>query len=333
MKPIEALHLWEKSNSHNNNTYKYVLALAILDFVQGNRVNSSIEISYDFILEKFLHFYWNHANIYKLRHSVSENQQPKFITAVKNADMGDEVRTLYFPNLKKKHPDVVRSLMDELKNQGADRTLRNPISRFNSDYSVKDQSGGDKSGKGWLYEWNEADEKIILNPGNIEILKKNPVLFQIVTVLKCAKFLEDYNVTPHLTDKIAFEIIRTGFSDRLKHNFDLYIQLFKEDHCFYCGGDLNGYHKDHFIPWEYVLEHKIWNLVPSCPSCNNGTGGKFIRIPEKEFLEKLLQRNHRLFSIKEFNLESEFQNTANLEEAVIFLYENALKSGYSLWQR
>jgi len=43
MKPIEALHLWEKSNSHNNNTYKYVLALAILDFVQENRLTELLD--------------------------------------------------------------------------------------------------------------------------------------------------------------------------------------------------------------------------------------------------------------------------------------------------
>ena len=333
MTPIEALHLWEKSNSHNNNTYKYVLALAILDFVQENRVNSSNEISYDFILEKYLHFYWNHVNIYKLRHSVSENQQPKFITALKDADIGDEIRTLFFPNLKKKHPEIVKGLMMELKNQDAYKILRNPISRFNSDYSVNEKSGGDKSGKGWLFEWSEVEEKIVLDPDNLEYLKKNPVLFQIVTILKCAKFLEDYNVTPHLTDKIHFEIKRADFSDRLKHNFNIYIQLFKEDRCFYCEGDLNGYHKDHFIPWEYVLEHKIWNLVPSCPKCNNGTGGKFIRIPEEKFLDKLLKRNKNLYSIKEFNLESEFESAANLEESVIFLYKNALKSGYPLWKR
>ena len=38
--------------------------------------------------------------------------------------------------------------------------------------------------------------------------------------------------------------------------------------CFYCGVFPQNAPVDHLIPWAFVLEDKVWNLVLACASCN-----------------------------------------------------------------
>ena len=57
---------------------------------------------------------------------------------------------------------------------------------------------------------------------------------------------------------------------------------------------------DHFFP--HVLGRKVrdvnfdgvWNLVLACRDCNRGEGGKFTRIPELRYLDRLYRRNEYL---------------------------------------
>jgi CRISPR/Cas system Type II protein with McrA/HNH and RuvC-like nuclease domain len=50
-------------------------------------------------------------------------------------------------------------------------------------------------------------------------------------------------------------------------------------------------HIDHVIPWSFVLEDRIWNLVLSCRECNCG---KSDRTPDDETLLELTRRNSAL---------------------------------------
>jgi 5-methylcytosine-specific restriction endonuclease McrA len=174
---------------------------------------------------------------------------------------------------------------------------------------------------------------ILIDAACADAIRRNNLLFEYITLLGCAKFLEEYNTCPRLISKIPLIIYREQFTAQIRHSFDMYLKLMHADRCFYCMRELKDHHKDHFIPWEYVLEHKIWNLVPSCPKCNNGPSGKFIKIPEEKYLDKIIERNKSLYSIKDFNLDKEFTSAANMEEAMRFLYTNALNSGYTIWKK
>lgn len=51
-----------------------------------------------------------------------------------------------------------------------------------------------------------------------------------------------------------------------RENLSVYREIlrreFEEDTCFYCGKKLqNNMHVDHFIPWTFVKDEKIWNFV------------------------------------------------------------------------
>ena len=48
---------------------------------------------------------------------------------------------------------------------------------------------------------------------------------------------------------------------------------------------------DHFIPWAFIKDDKLWNLVLSCTSCNRK---KSNRLPQKKYLDYLLNRNESI---------------------------------------
>lgn len=79
--------------------------------------------------------------------------------------------------------------------------------------------------------------------------------------------------------------------------------------CFYCNAQIslderapNLCDVDHFYPHmlkPYIPEVNldgVWNLVLSCKECNRGAGGKFERVPEPTYLERLSRRNEYLIS-------------------------------------
>lgn len=79
---------------------------------------------------------------------------------------------------------------------------------------------------------------------------------------------------------------------------------YQKGRCFYCQAEtlLGQVDVDHFLP--HLLSQQgivpnidgIWNLVLACSQCNRSEGGKFARLPELRFLEKLHRRNEYLIS-------------------------------------
>jgi len=78
---------------------------------------------------------------------------------------------------------------------------------------------------------------------------------------------------------------------------------YQKGKCFYCFNDISvdmGSEAladvDHFLP--FILQKElsnylngVWNLVLSCKECNRGKEGKFAKIPEFRYLERLHKRN------------------------------------------
>lgn len=204
--------------------------------------------------------------------------------------------------------------------------LRNPISRFQYGVRVINPDG-DPAGEGWLYSWNEYDQKIIINEEGAKAIEANKHLFYEVVIFKAVCFLEQFNFTPRLTQKITLEVKRQAISQVIRSLF-----LSNSATCFYCQSPIyeDNFHLDHFIPWEYILSNDPWNLVLSCPPCNNGPGGKFISLAPEQYLEKIKERNKRNF--KSLKIYKQFTTPSEVNERVNDLYSNAIKSGYQIWR-
>ena len=95
-----------------------------------------------------------------------------------------------------------------------------------------------------------------------------------------------YQDTEGLLDKLEL-------STPQRTNLSVYREIlkkeFEENTCFYCGSKLTkAIHVDHFIPWSYVKDDKMWNFVLSCSRCNEKKNNK---IPAEKFLLKIEKRN------------------------------------------
>ena len=62
-------------------------------------------------------------------------------------------------------------------------------------------------------------------------------------------------------------------------------------------------HVDHFLPWSFVREDKIWNFVLACPECNIKKKDK---MPNEDYLIRLGERNKKLKGIDDVLIEKEF---------------------------
>ncbi|MDO5156473.1 MAG: HNH endonuclease domain-containing protein [Eubacteriales bacterium] len=120
----------------------------------------------------------------------------------------------------------------------------------------------------------------------------------------------------------------------------------------------NQYDVDHFIPWSFVMNDELWNLMPMDSSLNSSKSNrlpkwnpffkKFARnqfimyqmIHEKEGIRKLYEacyrdNLHSLWAGQELyrrgNSEDEFMNI--LQKNMQPVYDSAKRQGYELWNR
>lgn len=117
------------------------------------------------------------------------------------------------------------------------------------------------------------------------------------------------------------------------------------------------YEVDHFIPWSFVMNDELWNLMPMDSSLNSSKGnrlpkwepffGRFARnqfmmyglIHEKEGIRRLYEacyrdNLHSLWAGQELyrkgNSETEFYNI--LQKNMQMLYDSAKRQGYEVWK-
>lgn len=312
---------------NNNNTYKFALALALLKHSKANPTVSNI--SYDFIFESFIEFYWNQVTLYKIKHSVTSKQEPLMISKIKKFCEDNELWSLNYKRLKRVEAKKYNILLESLKGTFND-LINNPLSRIHSDYRVKNQSGGDPEGIANLYSWSREKQTLKLsNEGNDFLVNNYDSIYSLV-LLECAKFLEKYNLTPRLISKIDSEAERESFSKAIKDLFEYK----DEDRCFYCDVELSSENTEieHFIPHEFVLEHAQWNLVKSCSDCNRGRSGKHNRLPRKSlFLNKLIDRNICEFDNGKYALQNYFESIEDMDNKIRFKYAECLNAGFKVW--
>ena len=112
---------------------------------------------------------------------------------------------------------------------------------------------------------------------------------------------------------------------------NLYKYILQRDRtntCFYCGKKLSdSIAVDHLVPWKLVREDRIWNFVLACKSCNSK---KNDRIPEKQKMIVVLERNERIARFKQPQIEKEFNGYS--AEMFMRLWQYAKIGGYKEYQ-
>lgn len=115
----------------------------------------------------------------------------------------------------------------------------------------------------------------------------------------------------------------TPHRDNLAIYREILKREFEENNCFYCGKKLGKtIHVDHFIPWSFVKDDKMWNFVLACPSCNMRKSNK---LPEIDYLINIEERNKKLIKISNAIIQKDFANYN--DELIRRMWEYAKLSG------
>lgn len=247
-----------------DNTYKFALTKFLLDYANKNQELDEYKISYNKIAEKFLEYYWYQECKYKLKQDFKIKRMPMVIRIIRKY-CGEEYIPQSYDKYFKNKQDMKINMISEIEKE----CLRDVIPRL--------QPKGIYSFYKHYHTLNESGKKYRLPPNDrryIEVteeahmfLKDNYYELSKMLIYEWAKFLERTNFTPMLISKIE----ELGLEKRRSLTKYKNILLEQMDaKCFYCNKVVknNDIHIDHFIPWSYIYEDSIWNLVISCSGCN-----------------------------------------------------------------
>ena len=263
------------SNKASHSTsYKYAFMKAILDNLYN--VDERYCLSFEQLFDKFAEIYWNLILKYKVR------QMPKN----KNGKYSLIEKILWDANSK-------YALADGIPYESLTETMRQDIGR-QVKRKCKENVVGALYGDTMqvFYSFNRKEEFFQLNPLMYEFLCKHKSFVEKVNYFEWAHYLEKINdeeSTMHLLSKLDESAKRNNLSPYKQ----LLYNEFESRRCFYCGRrlEINRTDVDHFVPWSFIKDDKLWNFVLACPVCNNSKRDK---LPIAPYLTQVEARNVEL---------------------------------------
>ena len=296
-------------SSRKRNSYKFGLIKSILDNIfNGVKKSDGVFFTYTELFAKFAENYWNLVIKYDLRQMRPDGKSylSKVETILKESVIGDELLvSLRFESIdEEKKKKIISKVTSECK--------KCVIGALYEDFDRN------------IYSFDLSDEGLTLNYCIYEFLLKYKIEIEKLNYFSWAKFLEqvnDDNALIRVIDKLELSTPKRG-------DLSIYRELlrkeFEENNCFYCGCKLNEkkIHVDHFIPWSFVKDDKIWNFVLSCPKCNEKKNN---RVPSKDYIIVIENRNKKIRTINNKIIETDFSGYT--EDIIERMWKYARLSG------
>ena len=156
-------------------------------------------------------------------------------------------------------------------------------------------------------------------------------VLELLAVGAWVRFTEQYSSTPRLFEKLA----GTKTERRTLAPYRTFLEMHDGDRCFYCNAAADGsWAVDHFLPWSFVYEDRVWNLVLACGACNSR---KSDAIPSSSAVDRLLSRNQRLLSLPSDPMSSRARSDfkewryRDLDAHIRQLHATASSEGFPAW--
>lgn len=270
------------NSGRKRNTYKFGFIKAILDSLfNGKQDDEGVYFSYYELFSKFAENYWNLVVKYGVRQMRRDgkSEYSKVEQILKDAVRKDS--TLSF---------IEYESIDENHRKLMNKAITNECKKYVVGALYEDFEGA-------LYSFDLKEEGLHLSYVAYEFMLKYKTELERLNYYAWAKFLETIN-----DDNVLIRVIeKLELSTPRRNDLSVYREIlkreFEEDTCFYCGKKLkNTIHVDHFIPWTFVKDDKLWNFVLSCPTCNERKNNK---VPTKDYLIKLEKRNRIIMTNEE----------------------------------
>ncbi len=131
-------------------------------------------------------------------------------------------------------------------------------------------------------------KKIIIKKEIVDYMKNNRSVLVAALNNMISIYLEKCNKKiPDISTKLLEEYKRKPLAPEKFQN----LILIAKSKCFYCDNKFEKFEADHFIPWNFIPQTEVYNMVPACKGCN---GSKSDNLPDNEFLKKIIIRNKKL---------------------------------------
>jgi hypothetical protein len=306
-----------------SNSYKFALLRALGDVVESNQETDSI--SQEWLAKRFLKYYWPLTVQFRIRQATDPTRDPVIMRFIR-----DEVAELKLSSRVSVHdyegryPSNHKKLIAMCCNRGG--CFDEVIPRFHN-------LRGGATVPAVMY--THVGNVLNLRSGVRAFLQGYYRTVQLLAVGGWVQFTEQFTFAPKLYEKIS------GITPDRKHErYRDFLLEFQGSKCFYCGlGAEKSLHVDHAIPWSFVLEDRVWNLVLACEACNCS---KSDRTPDDSSLTKLNERNSRLLDrarvahsvplATAIKRDLEIFTTESLESHVALLVRNCRDEGFGVWR-
>lgn len=299
----------------NNNTYKLAWGRAILELV-NERASQKIkkeEFNLREVAEKILKLYWNQTFYFRLKQGPT-NSEPEILQVI------NELIKYYSLKVGSNIPVWFNSAAPILKSDHSmyERTIKKLIRILKQDvaYRFKNLDGRQVN----LYNYIVSLDLIVIEIESQALLKEyNYILSQLLNY-RWSQLLESFNRAPNITNKVkgsSQEKIKRKNLKRFKdillayHNKNEIIDFYTNEAI-----KINEVSIDHFIPWSFMYQDDLWNLVITSKSNNSSKSNK---IYPDDFLEKLNNRNKRMINY----LPKDSLDFLKLHEAIENDYPNS----------
>lgn len=247
-------------------TYKPALLRAL---VRVARRSVHLAVPLETIGEQFAIMYWNQVVVHHLRQAAVLTKEAEIIRVLRSAAEKYGVRA--YSDLPENGRAALRKSMA--------RILRiNVLAAFHSSKPASMPA---------LYAWSKDEAFILLSKESHAFLRRHGQVLELIANYEWAEFLEICNrFAPRVIQKVSGEAKRKSLQRYLR-----VLLADGERACFYCRRKFDGFNGpvvDHVIPWSFVLEDSLWDLVLCCVPCNSA---KSDWLPAREYLERLIERN------------------------------------------
>lgn len=305
-------------NAKHATSYKFVFFKSILDNIFNVDLDSEPEcfLDFDAISMRFAEIYWNLILNCKLR-QMPFNANGK-ISAVEKS-LQDFCDKYGFSFSETNFP--FESLKSELQIELSENIKKSVVTKY-----VLGAFCADTAFQFYHFSKTKKWNGIYINKDFFTVLAKYRSDFEKINYFEWIKYLESIN-----KEEDSYMLASKLDRSTERQNLDLFRKTlfeFGQTTCFYCGRKLNENAVDHFIPWSFVKDDRLWNFVLSCPNCNSR---KSDTLASQPFLSTLRIRNEKLGRMNHILVQKEFKSYTFSKLAL--MYNNAVFNGFkSGWE-
>lgn len=266
-KPVFLKSLIDVSNFDGFNTYGLIGGHWV------EKKDEKIKVDLNFIAARYIKFYWEFYFKFKLRQSHS------LLDANINTILSKHNAEPKTPSLESLTTDRFLVLRKEVINK-----------------SIKPEVLIHLDPLGDLYQRNIGKNSITMDYSLLCFFSKYKGILISDLNFMITRYLEKINFVPRIAEKVSGNVPRSYLNEKDKN-----ILLRMHDSCFYCHAKSEkGYNMDHAIPFNYIYQTEIFNIVPACVTCNSS---KNDRLPTMEIFEEIKIRNNKLDLRKDYSNE------------------------------